>query len=229
MDTERINGSYPDPDDATLSKDSFSKLFYKCLAEKNPLHIALYAELMCRITMLQLSVEGSYRDKEMKGIMRTIERLGLPNNIKDGIIALQSNHKYYYLYPHFWQIFIYVFGGFILDEKKEQEYEMLSKLTGIPIDEIPNALMAFDILFPIDGSSWLFTNTYSNITILRFMPLQLSGVGANFRRIIYGADDEHLSYDDLGKQFASKYTLSDLIKYNNLLIEYLFMDPKIRV
>ena len=106
---------------------------------------------------------------------------------------------------------------------------MLSKLTGLPIDEIPNALMAFDILFPIDGSSWLFTNTYSNITILRFMPLQLSGVGANFRRIIYGADDEHLSYDDLGKQFASKYTLSDLIKYNNLLIEYLFMDPKIRV
>ena len=101
MDTERINGSYPDPDDATLSKDSFSKLFYKCLAEKNPLHIALYAELMCRITMLQLSVEESYRDKEMKGIMRTIERLGLPNNIKDGIIALQSNHKYYYLYPHF--------------------------------------------------------------------------------------------------------------------------------
>ena len=229
MDTERINGSYPDPDDATLSKDSFSKLFYKCLAEKNPLHIALYAELMCRITMLQLSVEESYRDKEMKGIMRTIERLGIPNNIKDGIIALQSNHKYYYLYPHFWQIFIYVFGGFILDEKKEQEYEMLSKLTGIPIDEIPNTLMAFDILFPIDGSSWLFTNTYSNITILRFMPLQLSGVGANFRRIIYGADDEHLSYDDLGKQFASKYTLSDLIKYNNLLIEYLFMDPKIRV
>ena len=97
------------------------------------------------------------------------------------------------------------------------------------LDEIPNALMVFDTLFPIDRSSWLFTNTYSNITILRFMPLQLSGVGANFRRIIYGADDEHLSYEDLGKQFASKYTLSDLIKYNNLLIEYLFMDPKIRV
>lgn len=85
--------------------------------KKNPLHIALYAELMCRITMLQLSVEESYRDKEMKGIMRTIERLGLPNNIKKGIIFMQSNHKYYYLYPHFWQIFIYVFGGFILEVK----------------------------------------------------------------------------------------------------------------
>ena len=224
MDTERINGSYPDPDDATLSKDSFSKLFYKCLAEKNPLHIALYAELMCRITMLQLSVEESYRDKEMKAI----KLLGLPNNIKDGIIALQSNHKYYYLYPHFWQIFIYVFGGFILEEKKEQEYKMLSELTRIPVDEIPNALMAFDTLFPIEGSSWLLT-TNSNITILRFMPLQLSGVGANFRRIIYGADDKHLSYEDLGKQFKSKYTLIDLIKYNNLLVEYLSIDPKICV
>ena len=164
----------------------------------------------------------------MKGIMRTIERLGLPNNIKDGIIALQSNHKYYYLYPHFWQIFIYVFGGFILEEKKEQEYKMLSELTRIPVDEIPNALMAFDTLFPIEGSSWLLT-TNSNITILRFMPLQLSGVGANFRRIIYGADDKHLSYEDLGKQFKSKYTLIDLIKYNNLLVEYLSIDPKICV
>lgn len=228
MDTERINGFYPDPDNATLSKESFSKLYYECLPEKNPLHIALYAELMCRITMLQLSVEESFRDKEMKGIMRTIERLGLPNNIKDGIIALQSNHKYYYLYPHFWQIFIYVFGGFILEEKKDKEYEMLSELTKIPIDEIPNALKAFDILFPMTESSWLYTNTYSNITILQFMPLQLSGVGANFRRIIYRLDDEHVTYEDLGTQFESKFTLYDLIKYNNLLIEYLFMDPKIR-
>lgn len=228
MDTELLTKIYPDSEKATLSSDSFSKLFYECTSKKNPLHIALYAELMCRMTMLQLSVEESFRDKEMKGIMSVIERLGLPSNIKDGITTLQSYHKYYYLYPHFWQVFIYVFGGFILEEKKENEYEMLSELTGIPLDEIPNALMAFDVLFPIDGSSWLLKNTYSNITILRFMPLQLSGVGANFRRIIYRSDDEHASYEDLGIQFASKYTLSDLIKYNNLLIEYLFMDPKIR-
>lgn len=228
MDTERLSGFYPDSDNATLSKESFSKLFYECSSDKNPLHIALYAELMCRMTMLQLSVEESFRDKELTGIMSVIERLGLPNNIKNGITTLQTNHKYYYLYPHFWQIFIYVFGGFILEEKKDKEYEMLSELTGIPVDEIPNALMAFDVLFPMDGSSWLFTNTYSNITILHFMPLSLSGVGANFRRIIYRSDDEHISYEDLGKQFASKYTLKDLIKYNNLLIEYLFMDPKIR-
>ena len=118
---------------------------------------------------------------------------------------------------------------FIIDDFISNYVELLlSNLTGIPVDEIPTALMAFATLFPIEGSSWLFTNTYSNITILRFMPLQLSGVGANFRRIIYGADDKHLSYDDLGKQFKSKYTLSDLIKYNNLLVEYLFIDPKIR-
>jgi hypothetical protein len=222
MDTELLKKNYPDSEKATLSSESYSKLFYECNSNKNPLHIALYAELMCRMTMLQLSVEESFRDKEMKEIMR----LGLPSNIKDGITTLQSSHKYYYLYPHFWQIFIYVFGGFILEEKKENEYKMLSELTGIPLDEIPNALMAFDVLFPKEGS-WLF-KTNSNITILYFMPLQLSGVGANFRRIIYRSDDEHVSYEDLGKQFASKYTLSDLIKYNNLLIEYLFLDPKIR-
>ena len=228
MDTERLTDNYPDSDDVKISNKTFSELFYECKSDKNPLHIALYAELMCRMTMLQLSVEESFRDKKMEGIMRAIERLGLPNNIKDGITTLQSSHQYYYLYPHFWQIFIYVFGGFILEEKKKQEYEMLSKLTRIPIKEIPNALKAFDILFPMDNGSWLYTNPHSKITILSFMPPQLSGVGANFRRFIYRSDDEPISYEDLGKQFESEYTLKDLIKYNNVLIEYLYLDPKIR-
>lgn len=228
MDAERIGGFYPESDSARISTGSFSSLFYECTPKKNPLHIALYAELMCRMTMLQLSVEESFRDEEMKGMMSIIEGLGLPHNIKEGIMNLQSHHKYYYLYPHFWQIFVYVFGGFILEEKKETEYEMLSELTGIPIEEIPNALMAFDVLFPMPELSWLYTNRYSKISILRFMPLQFSGVGANFRRIIYRSDDDHISFEDLGKQFDSTYTIIDLIKYNNLLVEYLFMDPNIR-
>ena len=62
------------------------------------------------------------------------------------------------------------------------------------------------------------------------MPPQLYGIGANFRRLIYRLDDENVGYDDLNKEcnFASSLTINDLIKYNNLLIEYLYLDPKIR-
>ena len=230
MDTEKLTGQYPNTDKVSLSNQSYSTLYYKCSPEKSPLHVALYAELMCRITMLQLCVEESFRDKELQGMKKILENFSLPNNIRDGIVNLQSFHRYYYSYPHFWQICIYVFGGFILDEKRNEEYKMLSELTKIPIEEIPNALKAFDVLFPrTDGKQWLYT-TNSKITILQLMPPQLYGIGANFRRLIYRLDDENVGYDDLNKEcnFASSLTINDLIKYNNLLIEYLYLDPKIR-
>jgi len=107
---------------------------------------------------------------------------------------------------------------------------MLSELTKIPIDEIPNALMAFDILFPLETNNSWFLRTNSNIKLLKFIPPQLCGVGANFRRIIYRQDDKNVTYDDLKQQcnFRSSRTLQDLIKYNNLLIEYLYLDSQIR-
>lgn len=230
MDTEKLKGEYPNTDKVSLSNESYDTLYYTCPAVKSPLHVALYAELMCRITMLQLCIEESFRDKELQGLKKMIERISLPNNIRDGIVTLQSSHKYYYLYSHFWQIFIYVFGGFILEEKRNEEYKMLSELTKIPIDEIPNALIAFDILFPLEPNNSWFLLTNSNIRLLKFIPPQLCGVGANFRRIIYRQDDKNVTYDDLEQQcnFSSSYTLQDLIKYNNLLIEYLHLDPKIR-
>ena len=178
--------------------------------------------------ILQLCVEESLKNNDLKDIINTLKNSSLPNNIKTGIDLLKSDHKYYYLYPHFWQIFIYVFGGFILKEKEKEEYKMLSILTNIPPKEIPKALQAFDVLFPLKNKSWLYT-TNSNITILQFMPRQLSGVGANFRMFIHKEGDKHVTYEDLGKyyEFKSQYTLDDLIKYNNLLVEYLYVDKNI--
>lgn len=112
MDTEKLKGEYPNTDEVSLSKNSYNTLYYECPAKKSPLHVALYAELMCRITMLQLCIEESFRDKELQNLEEMIESISLPSNIRDGIVTLQSSHKYYHLYSHFWQIFIYVFGGF---------------------------------------------------------------------------------------------------------------------
>lgn len=229
MDKEMETDEYPNEGHTTLSPESFKELFYKCPPTKSPLHIALYAELMCRMIILQLCVEESFRNNDLKNIVNTLKNLSLPNNIKTGIDLLKKDHNYYYLYPHFWQIFIYVFGGFILKEKEKEEYKMLSILTNIPPKEIPKALEAFDVLFPLKNKSWLYT-TKSNITILQFMPLQLSGVGANFRRFIHMKGDKQVTYEDLGEyyKFKSQYTLGDLIKYNNLLIEYLCSDKNIQ-
>lgn len=228
LDTEKRTGVYESADNADLSNESFSYLFYESPAEKSPLHLALYAELVCRQTMLQLCVEEIYRDSSLNGFMRTLERMVLPENIKNGMQDLSTKHQYFYLYPHFWQTFIFLFGGFVLTDKIDEEYKMLSEITGVPVDKIDEALSAFDILFPISGS-WLFDKKNSNIKILQFMPLQIAGVGANFRRVVYRTDDKDVTFESLGQQLKGNYTLNDLIKYNNILIEYLWMDKNIAV
>lgn len=214
------NGGDIDDTEVSISYSTFKQLYYNVEPKKDLLHAALYSELMCRLTILKLCTEEIFKCDGLSGIIRTIETLSLPSqNIKDGITKLRS-HRYFHLYPHFWQIFIYVFGGFILTCKKDEEYAILSKLTDIPVDEIDNALSAFDILFPLDDKSWLFDKPYTHIKILQLMPLVFSGLGAHFRRIVYSDDIEKCLYEDLGKKLPDDFTLNDLIKFNNLAAAY---------
>jgi hypothetical protein len=226
-DIERLNNNYiAEADVAKLSKDSYRELYYSVDPKKNPLHVAQYAELVCRLTILRLCIEETRFKPQMDNFLRSLQQMALPTNIREGILELKT-HKYHYLYPYFWQIFIYVFGGIILQDKRDQEFELLSKITGIPTNEIDNALSAFDILFPLqDGSSWLFnasSKSSSNLTLLMFAPTPLYGLGANFRRFIYHETNE-AQFEELEHQIHGTYTFKDLIKYNSILIEYLACD-----
>ncbi len=88
-------------------------------------------------------------------------------------------------------------------------------------------MQAFDILFPLDRGGWLIPNPNTTITILQFMPLPFCGIGTNFRRMVYGKASA-ATYENLEKQLTGKFTFTDLMKYNNLTIEYLSMDTKLR-
>jgi hypothetical protein len=105
-----------------------------------------------------------------------------------------------------------VFGGFILTDIREKEYELLSQKTGIPIEEIPNAFDAFNKLFPRNGG-WFFKFPKSSIEWHNFFPIAFSGLGANYRRLIYTNDGD---YDTLYKMLSSDMTAADLSKWNNL-------------
>ena len=41
---------------------------------------------------------------------------------------------------------MWIFGGFILKDYEEKEYEFLSNKSGIPASEIPNAFDAYEII-----------------------------------------------------------------------------------
>ncbi len=207
----------------SINKKLFSKLFYE-VKDKSVLYVALYAELLARITILKSCIEdiliGTPED-----FVERLKHFTLPTNIKDGLLELQKE-PYSYLYPYFWQVFIYLFGGFILNDKKDEEYKLLSSITKIPVVEIPNAFNAFDKLFPLGtGKSWMIQQPNTQITVMQFFPLPLSGIGANYRRMIYkdGSDD---SYDNLSKQLSPGHSISDIIKWNNLA--YIFLNTSKR-
>lgn len=220
LDTEKRTGKYEDYDYANLSEEAFAELYYAIPAKQNPLHIALYAELYNRLIMMKQAVEEAIKDKTLTGLTKTIHRLSLPQNIKTGMDEMVKL-PHFYLYPSMWQSFVFVMGGFLLTDKIDDEYYVLSELSGVPMDEVAEGLKAFDLLFPLTDRSWFFDKPNTSIRILQFMPLPFSGLGANFRRQYYRTDDNHHEYKDLENKLTGKYTVNDLIKFNNLAVEYL--------
>lgn len=213
-----LNGGDFDDDITELSSKCFSDTYYK--AENNILHVSLYVEHLARVTILMCAIKhlidrlkGNYDPKD---ISNQLEYLTLPNTIKTGLTEITKD-KYFYLYPRFWQFFTYVFGGFILTDIEEQEFELLSKKTGVPVDEIPNAFDAFNKLFP-RNDGWFFKFPKSSIRWHRLFPISFCGLGANYRRLVYTDDKD---YDNLYKLLSNDMTPFDLSKWNNLAYEIL--------
>lgn len=220
LDTEKRTGTYEEYEQSKLSAEAFAELFYQIPAQQNPLHIALYAELYNRLIMMKLAVEEAICDKTLTGLMKTIHYLSLPANIKTGMDEM-IKRPHFYLYPSLWQSFVFVMGGFLLIDKLDDEYHILSELSGVPKDEVSEGLKAFDMLFPLASGGWFIDKPQTSIRILQFMPLPFSGIGANFRRLYYRMDEEHQDYEDLNNKLTGSHTIDDLIKFNNLAVEYL--------
>lgn len=164
-------------------------------------------------------VEDLLQPESERNIVRFLTSLNhavFPSNIKDAMSEFQK-HSFFYLYPYFWQIFIFLFGGFILDDKKDEEYRLLSEVTGIPVYEMDKALKAFDILFPIDGG-WMKKVNSTSIILLKFMPSPFCGISVNLRKDIYCKEK---TLEELKTLFTQGYTYNDMIRYNNLAYDYL--------
>jgi hypothetical protein len=113
---------------------------------------------------------------------------------------------------------MWIFGGFILKDYEEKEYENLSQKTGIPIDEIPTALESYQILFPHDDG-WFMDLQNSNIKLMKMFPVPFMGVGANYRLYLYTQSDKSERFKDL--KLTGEHTLNDLVKWNNLAVKVL--------
>jgi len=111
---------------------------------------------------------------------------------------------------------MWLFGGFILKDYQEKEYEVLSQKTGIPIEEIPNALEAYQILFPRDDGWFMYLSPNSNIKMIKMFSVPFMGVGAHYRKLLYTKSGK---FKDLN--LKGMYTLNDLNKWINLTVKVL--------
>lgn len=103
-----------------------------------------------------------------------------------------------------------------MKDYEEKEYEVLSQKTGIPTEEISNALEAYQILFPRENGWFMDLSPKSNIKLLKMFSVPFMGVGANYRRLLYTESEK---FEDLN--LTGMRTLNYLIKWNNLTVKVL--------
>jgi len=176
-------------------------------------HRARLAILKAAIDYLCLSEAGIY-PKPSGGIIDLNNTLiwSLPQSFQTGLDLLRTLPSYR-RYALFWQVFLWGFGGFYLDDKKEIEFQLLSEQTGIPVDEIPSALKIYDVFFPTEAS-WITMAGPTQCVIVKMIPMAFRGIGANQRRWRYGIKE----FRELG--YADK-TINDLARWNNCTIDLL--------
>lgn len=211
-----------DDDPVALPQKIFSDTYYNC--KINDIQVSTFIEHRARLALLKSAVD--FKLYEIAGIKSKTESyfdfLGtrvsnldfLPHTFITGLNQI-STHKCFHRYPVFWQWFLYYFGGFILKDYQEEEYKLISIKTGIPVEEIPNAFSAYQLLFPLE-SGWFKDVPNSNISCLQMFSVPFMGVGANVRRIMY---TEKSTFDEI--KHTGLHTLNDLKKWNNLLIDLL--------
>jgi len=221
---ELIGNSFDGEYDA-LPEQIYGDTYYEC--KYNDIQISTFIEHRARLAILKNAIDyelyKAIGDKsktsdilKISGLNSEIWSLALlPQSFKDGLNSI-SKHKYFYKYPVFWQWFMWIFGGFILKDYEEREYKILSQKTGVPIEEIPNALESYQILFPLNDGWFMDLSPNSNIKMMKMFPVPFMGVGANYRRLLY---TESGKFEDL--KLTEMHTLNDLIKWNNLTVKVL--------
>jgi hypothetical protein len=219
---ESQGGNFED-EHKNIPAEIYKKTFFQ--SEYTDLTLSTYIEHRSRIAILKSAVDFTLFENH--GIDERVEEqiklLGLnfslknflPDSFLNALGSIQAE-PFFHRYPVFWQQFLWLFGGFILNDYKTEEYKLLSLKTGIPVCEIDNALSAYEKLFPI-GSTWFKEpDGNSNIKAMKMMCVPFMGIGANLRKYIYTEDNQFESM-----KLSGTYTKSDLISWNNLVVDIL--------
>jgi hypothetical protein len=169
-----------------------------------PVQASLYLAHRARLYILKAVVDywlarerGEIQKKTLKIGDALLDLTGgrLTAAMASGVETLSAARSFR-LFPTFWQVFLWSWGGFLLKDRLAEEYDALSRETGVPVEELPLALSAFDHLFPTPGG-WFREPDNDSRRVLVLMPAAMRGLGAYRRRLRGGVEHYHeLGYAD---------------------------------
>ncbi len=180
---------------------TFRRAYY--WGEHFPIQACLYVEHRARLYIMKalvdywLAGERGEIEKRKTGVTKVgntfvfLPPSKLTNAMENGLKRL-SKSKSFRLFPVFWQVFLWGWGGFLIKDDLDEEYGRLAKETGVPVTDVPLALSAFDEIFPTPGG-WFREPAGDARRVLILMPAAMRGIGAHRRRVQNGV--EH--YKDL--------------------------------
>ncbi|PKQ38168.1 MAG: hypothetical protein CVT59_02775 [Actinobacteria bacterium HGW-Actinobacteria-1] len=180
-----------------------------------PVQACLYLAHRARLYLLKALVDYQLARDRGEIVEPTLRIGGRTIDFASGSLTTAMAHgvrelseaSAFHRFPALWQTFLWAWGGFILTDRQDEEFAALSASTGVPVDEIPLALTAFDKLFPA-GDGWFRQPGQDARNVLMLMPAAMRGIGS-FHRLQRAGVEE---YRELG---FTDYTASRMASDHN--------------
>lgn len=187
-------------------------------SEQPALHAALYFEHRARLSIMKAACDyllsndrhGVVRDGH---ILLDFRLADLPQSFLSGLQWLERQPKFW-LFPIFWQNFLWGWGGLLPDEHRAKVLEDVAALSGLEVEEAEIAMQAFDEVFPIDGG-WHHHFPTADYQFVKLTPAAFQGLGA-FHQLQRSGLQTYREYVTTGR-----YTASDFAQRNNAAVALL--------
>ncbi len=114
-------------------------------------HYVSILEHRARVLIIKNAIELSCMS-DNRTLNQRLAMLSTPHNFKKAIQNI-CNLPYKHMIPYFFHVFIEIFGGFYVDGTKDKE--LLASITGIPEENVEEALKLLSVFFPTDNE-WFF-------------------------------------------------------------------------
>lgn len=216
-----LDGSAFDPHSPPTKSASYQAALRE--GEHPELQACMYFEQRARLAILKAAVDyaldhpngpPSLLSEGGKLILRGLTYHSLPISFQQGMDWLREQPNFR-RYATFWQQFLWGWGGFYLEDRTDKEFQWMSTYSGIPADEIPTALEAFNRFFP-GQDDWFVAAGPTDVRMLKMVPMVFQGIGAHHRRVQYGLGDSVTSL-----KVSAPYTHHDLAKRINCAVNFL--------